>query len=139
MRFTMGRTSRAFWPVAMAAVLAGLLGASTGRAAGTRPEAGEEGRRPQQAVPTDVQALIREHFRAHLPFGWFITDPVRFLGGYEINLKVPELWRGNPAGQASLLCPNRRSAIWEQTSRLVIRPVYKNLPWAPFECRRGQA
>lgn len=137
MRLSEVRSSRACGAVLVAAVLAGLLGASAVHAAGPRAEAGQEARREPEVKPTDVQVLIREHFRTHLPFGWFITDPVRFLGGYEVNLNVPDLWRGNPAGQATLLCPDRRSAIWEQTDRLTIRPVYKKLPWAPFECRRG--
>jgi len=87
----------------------------------------------------DVLREIREHFRPRLVYGWYIEEPSRLLGGYEVRLHIPDWWRGNPASAAADLCPGPRSEVWRGTPSLLIQPFYRNLPWASTECRaRGQ-
>lgn len=87
----------------------------------------------------DVLREIREHFRPRLVYGWYIEEPSRLLGGYEVRLHIPDWWRGNPASAAAGLCPDSRSEVWRGTPSLLIQPYYRNLPWAATECRaRGQ-
>jgi len=83
----------------------------------------------------DVRQEIREHFRLRLPYGWYIEEPSRLLGGYEIRLRIPDWWRGNPASAAANLCPGPDSRVWRGTASLYVRPFYDNLPWAATECR----
>lgn len=83
----------------------------------------------------DVLREIREHFRLRLVYGWYIEEPSRLLGGYEVRLHIPDWWRGNPASAAAALCPEARSEVWRGTSSLLIQPHYRNLRWAATECR----
>lgn len=83
----------------------------------------------------DILEEIREHFRLRLAYGWYIEDPTRFMGGYEVRLHIPIWWRGNPVSAAADLCPDPRSDVWQGTSGLVIRPYHLELSWPPIHCR----
>ena len=85
--------------------------------------------------PIDIRKEIRKHFQT-LPYGWWISDPTRYLNGFEVTLNIPDLWKGNPTAAAMNQCPDRRSRIWEETQTLTIKPFYDKRPWPMYECRQ---
>tara|TARA_B100000965_G_scaffold404421_1_gene435119 strand:- start:1225 stop:1749 length:525 start_codon:yes stop_codon:yes gene_type:complete len=78
---------------------------------------------------------IREYFRRELPFGWWASEPEKFLGGYQVTLNIPKDWAGNPHSAAMSYCPDRTSEIWQVVRRLYIETRYHGLNWAGVECR----
>lgn len=85
--------------------------------------------------PLDIRRAIREHFYT-MPYGWWISDPARYLNGFEVTLNIPDWWSGNPTSAAGNLCPDRRSRIWEETVSVTIKPFYNKRPWPMVECRQ---
>lgn len=82
----------------------------------------------------DVQAEIRDHIVNALPAAWWATDPVRYLNGFQVFVHISDLWEGNPTTAMMTLCPDRRSPIWQETQSIRLQPVYRDLPWAGYEC-----
>lgn len=85
--------------------------------------------------PIDVRREIREHF-TQMPYGWWIREPELHLNSYEVEVHIPDWWRGNPTSAVNGLCPERRSRIWKVAKSLTLRPFYLKRPWPGVECFR---
>lgn len=83
--------------------------------------------------PLDILQAIRDHF-THMPYGWWIREPEKRLDGYEVEVHIPDRWKGNPTAAVNQLCPDRRSRIWKGTTTLNLRPFYLNRPWPGVQC-----
>ncbi len=96
----------------------------------------EDGRESSFHTPVDIIRKIDTHFSRHLASGWWIDPPQGLGRRLDIVVNIPDDWRGNPAGAMIALCPDWRSAIWQDIDRLTLIPTYRTLRWATTECRR---
>lgn len=124
-----GVTNRRGHPI-LGAMLAAGLATLVGLAGAAAAQDIEEEWRP-----LDIRQEIRDHF-SRLPYGWWIRDPEKRLNAYEVEVHLPDWWRGNPTSAVNALCPERRSRIWEATTILTLRPFYQKRPWPAVDCRR---
>jgi hypothetical protein len=85
--------------------------------------------------PVDIRQEIRAHFD-RLPYGWWIREPELHLNTYEVEVNIPDWWRGNPTSAVNNLCPERQSRIWKVAKILTLRPFYQKRPWPEVDCRR---
>ncbi|QCN99779.1 hypothetical protein D3093_31520 (plasmid) [Azospirillum argentinense] len=83
----------------------------------------------------DIRQEIRTHFD-RLPYGWWIREPELHLNTYEVEVHLPDWWRGNPTSAVNDLCPERQSRIWKVAKILTLRPFYQKRPWPEVDCRR---
>lgn len=87
--------------------------------------------------PFDARKEIREYFRKRLPVSWWFTDPWFQNSAFTVTVHIPENWRGNPTSALMQLCPDRQSAVWQESiDRLHVQAFYRNRPWPGVECRR---
>lgn len=85
--------------------------------------------------PIDIRQEIRAHFD-RMPYGWWIREPELHLNAFEVEINIPDWWKGNPTSAVFNLCPERRSRIWKATTILTLRPFYQKRPWPGVDCRR---
>ncbi|MBK1663491.1 hypothetical protein CKO38_03155 [Rhodospirillum rubrum] len=82
----------------------------------------------------DPRYVVREYFQQALPLRWWASDPIRDPWGWSIDLHIPVGWRGNPASQAMAQCPPPESDVWLVIESLSIRPIWKDVAWASYQC-----
>lgn len=100
------------------------------------PAGAIDGRTGTGGPTIDFTERVYQYFRGRLPFGWWISPPVRVARRLAVVVNIPDDWNGNPSGAMMILCPDRRDKLWLEIDLMNLQPAYRNLRWGDIECRQ---
>ena len=88
----------------------------------------------EEPSPPDPESLLNA-LRPRLAPNWWLGQPNSYGGVSEVQVVIPDEWRGNPIAAAINLCPDSESPIWNSVRIIRLKMRQRLRSWSSYECR----